>query len=69
MQRGRPFRHSPARDGERASAREAGKGCGVSLLGSLKNIAAFLVESLRNWAWPEEVFGDEEGMQIRLDSS
>jgi hypothetical protein len=53
----------------RQLAREAGKRCGVSLLGSLKNIAVFLVESLRNWAWPEEVFGAGEGMQIRLDSS
>jgi hypothetical protein len=53
----------------RQLAREAGKRCVVALLGSLKNIAAFLVESLRNWIWPEGVFGAQEGIQIRLDSS
>jgi hypothetical protein len=49
-------------------ARDAGKSCAIRLLGSLKNIAACLVEGLRNLAWPEECFGDQGGIQIRLDS-
>ena len=53
----------------RALARQAGKRSAVALLGSLKNIAAFLVESLRNLVWPEEVFGPAGKIQIRLDSS
>jgi hypothetical protein len=52
-----------------ALAREAGKRSAVALLGSLKNLAEFLVESLRNVAWPAEVFGPAGKMQIRLDSS
>ena len=47
----------------------AGKRSAVALLGGLKNIAAFLVESLRNLAWPAEVFGPAGPMQIRLDDS
>jgi hypothetical protein len=50
-------------------ARQLGKRSGVALLGSLKNRAAFLVESLRNRVWPAEVFGDPGPIQIRLDSS
>ena len=53
----------------RALARQAGKPSAVALFGSLKNIAAFLVESLRNLAWPEAAFGPAGAMQIRLDSS
>jgi len=53
----------------RALARQAGKDSAVALLGSLKNIAEFLVESVRNLVWPEEVFGPAGKMQIRLDSS
>ena len=53
----------------RALAREAGKRSAVALLGSLKNIADNLVESLRNLAWPEGVFGQAGKIQIRLDSS
>jgi hypothetical protein len=53
----------------RQLARQAGKESAVGLLGSLRNIAAFLVESLRNLAWPEEVFGPAGPMQIRLDDS
>ncbi len=41
----------------------------MALLGSLKNIAEFLVESLRNLMWPAEVFAKAGKMQIRLDSS
>jgi hypothetical protein len=53
----------------RALAREAGKRSAVALLGSLKNIADFLVESLRNLVWPATVFGQAGKIQIRLDSS
>jgi hypothetical protein len=53
----------------RALAKEAGKKSIVALLGSLKNIAAFLVESLRNLTWPAEAFAQAEKIQIRLDSS
>ena len=35
----------------------------------LRNIAEFLVESLRNLRWPDEVFDKPGQMQIRLDSS
>jgi hypothetical protein len=52
----------------RAVAREAGKKSIVALLGSLKNIAECLVESLRNLGWPQEAFSAAR-MQIRLDSS
>ncbi len=53
----------------RQLAQQAGKRSAVHLLGSLKNIAEALVESLRNLAWPAEVFDDPGPMQIRLDSS
>ncbi len=53
----------------RQLAAECGKRSAVALLGSLKNIAEFLVESLRNLRWPEEVFGPAGPIQIRLDSS
>jgi hypothetical protein len=53
----------------RALARQAGKRSAVALLGSLKNIAEFLVESLRNLVWPAEVFDKPGKIQIRLDSS
>ena len=53
----------------RALAKEAGKKSAVALLGSLKNLAASLVESLRNLAWPEAAFAGAERIQIRLDSS
>lgn len=53
----------------RTLARECGKRSGVKLLGSLKNIADCLVESLRNWVWPDEAFADPGRIQIRLDSS
>lgn len=52
----------------RQLAQQAGKKSAVALLGSLKNIAAFLVESLRNLEWPAEAFRQEK-IQIRLDSS
>jgi hypothetical protein len=50
-------------------AKQAGKRSAVALLGSLKNIAQALVESLRNLLWPQEVFGDPGKIQVRLDSS
>jgi hypothetical protein len=50
-------------------ARQAGKKTAVDLLGSLKNIARFLVESLRNGLWPVEAFDSSKKIQIRLDSS
>jgi hypothetical protein len=53
----------------RELARQAGKRSAVDLLGSLKNIAEFLVESLRNCLWPDEVFATGEKIQIRLDTS
>jgi hypothetical protein len=53
----------------RELARAAGKRSALALLGSLKNIAECLVESLRNLVWPEEVFGKAGKIQIRLDSS
>jgi hypothetical protein len=52
----------------RQLAQQAGKRSAVALLGSLKNIAAYLVESLRNQVWPAEVFGPAPKMQIRLES-
>jgi hypothetical protein len=53
----------------RTLAQQAGQRTAVALLGSLKNSAAALVESLRNLVWPDEVFGEPGQMQIRLDSS
>jgi hypothetical protein len=53
----------------RALAVDAGKGSAVGLLGSLKNIAEFLVESVRNLEWPSEAFEPGSKIQIRLDSS
>jgi hypothetical protein len=53
----------------RALAAEFGKKSAVALLGSLKNIAACFVESLRNLVWPQEVFGPAGRIQIRLNSS
>lgn len=52
----------------RELAKQAGKRSAVALLGSLKNIAESLVESLRNLSWPAEAFSQER-IQIRLDSS
>lgn len=52
----------------RELAKQAGKKSAVALLGSLKNIAESLVESLRNLFWPSEAFSQER-IQIRLDSS
>lgn len=49
-------------------AQEQGKCSAVALFGSLKNMALRLVESLRNLAWPEEVFRPVR-MQIRFDTS
>jgi hypothetical protein len=40
----------------------------VALRGSLKDRADNRGESLRNLAWPEEVFGQAGQIPIRLDS-
>jgi hypothetical protein len=53
----------------RALAQQGGKASAVGLLGSLKNIAESLVESLRNLVWPAEAFESGSKIQIRLDSS
>jgi hypothetical protein len=53
----------------RGLARQAGKRSAVALLGGLRNIAACLVEGLRNLLWPDEAFGEPGKIQIRLDSS
>lgn len=50
-------------------AREVGQ-TPRELFGSLKNMARRLLESVRNLAWPEDVYGaPAEPIQIRLDSS
>jgi len=51
----------------RQLALQAGKRSATGLFGSLKNLADFFVESLRNLAWPEEAFAPAD-LQIRLDS-
>jgi hypothetical protein len=55
----------------RQLALEQGKRSAVALFGSLKGMAVRLVESLRYWHWPEEVFDVEAArrIQVRLDSS
>jgi hypothetical protein len=50
-------------------SRQAGKRSGMALFGSLRNLADCFVESLRNLVWAAEVFGPQEHIQIRLDSS
>jgi hypothetical protein len=52
----------------RKLAQEQGKKSAVALFGSLKNMAERLLESLRNWVWPETAYGSER-IQIRFDSS
>jgi hypothetical protein len=52
----------------RRLAKQAGKQSATALYGSLRNIADFFVESLRNLAWPEAAFNPGR-IQIRLDSS
>jgi hypothetical protein len=52
----------------RQLAQAQGKASAVALFGSLKNIAAQLLESLRNLVWPEEAFARVR-RQIRFDSS
>jgi hypothetical protein len=52
----------------RQLARQQGKGSATAWLGGLKNIAARLLESLRNLRWPEEAFARAR-LQIRFDSS
>ena len=55
----------------RRLAQEQGKRTAVELFGSLRNIAQRLLESLRYWHWPDEVFDRVRAgaIQIRLDSS
>jgi hypothetical protein len=52
-------------------AQEQGKRTAVELFGSLKNRAQRLLDSLRYWRWPDEVFDRTAAgaIQIRLDSS
>ena len=55
----------------RRLAQEQGKRTAVELFGSLRNMAQRLLESLRYWHWPDEVF-DRTGagaIQIRWDTS
>ena len=55
----------------RQLAQEQGKRRAVELFGSLKNMAQRLLDSLRYWRWPDEVFDRTAAgaIQIRLDSS
>jgi len=55
----------------RQLAQEQGKRTAVALFGSLKNMAQRLLESLRFWHWPDEVFDRTgvRGIQIRWDTS
>jgi hypothetical protein len=52
----------------RKLAHEQGKKSAVALFGSLKNMAERLLESLRNWVWPETAYSPGP-IQIRFDSS
>src|SRR5205807_2921416 len=49
-------------------AQQQGKSSAVAFFGSLKNMAQRLLESLRNWIWPEEAYSQQR-IQIRFDSS
>jgi hypothetical protein len=55
----------------RQLAQEQGKRTAVALYGSLKTMAHRLLDSLRYWHWPDEVFDPTAAgsIQIRLDSS
>lgn len=55
----------------RQLAEEVGQSTAVKLFGSLKNMAARLLESLRYLRWPDEVFDTKlaGGIQIRFDTS
>jgi hypothetical protein len=55
----------------RQLAQAQGKRTALDLYGSLKNMAQRLLESLRYWPWPEQVFDRAAAgrIQIRLDSS
>ena len=53
----------------RRLAQQQGKSNALVWLGSLKNIAERLRESLRNWHWPQETFDAKVRIQIRFDSS
>jgi hypothetical protein len=52
----------------RQLAQQQGKSSAVALYGSLKNMAERLLESLRNWRWPQAAYQGRR-MQIRFDSS
>jgi hypothetical protein len=53
----------------RRLARERGKSSAVAFFGGLKYMAVRLLESLRNWCWPEECFQTAPRIQIRFDTS
>jgi hypothetical protein len=53
----------------RRLAREQGKNTAVEFFGGLKYMAVRLLESVRNWCWPQEYFDNEPRMQIRFDTS
>jgi hypothetical protein len=52
----------------RQLAEQQGKSSAVAWLGSLKNIAERLLESVRNLRWPEEAYLRRR-LQIRFDTS
>jgi hypothetical protein len=52
----------------RRLAQQQGKKSALAFFGSLKNMADRLLESLRNWIWPEEAFAAVR-IQIRFDTS
>jgi hypothetical protein len=52
----------------RQLAQQQSKSSAVALFGSLKNMAERLLESLRNWKWPQAAYRAGR-MQIRFDSS
>jgi hypothetical protein len=53
----------------RQLAKQQGQGSAVAMFGSLKNMAARMLESLRNLRWPEDAYATEARIQIRFNSS
>jgi hypothetical protein len=50
-------------------AQAQGKATAVAFFGGLKYMAVRLLESLRNWCWPQEYFAPRPRIQIRFDTS